>query len=92
VRCGAEAVAARAKATVFGSRDVLSVVSTLTTSPTTTTRSFCDGTAPARRWPLGIRILVGSNFDMDEGEGKRGRWNTLRAMRVLDWYERGPVR
>jgi hypothetical protein len=41
---------------------------------------------------LGIRILVGSNFDMDEGEGKRGRWNTLRAMRVLDWYERGPVR
>jgi len=26
-------------------------------------------------------------FDMDEGDGKPSRWNTLRAMRVLDWYE-----
>jgi hypothetical protein len=26
-------------------------------------------------------------FDMDEGEGKPSRWNTLRAMRVLHWYE-----
>lgn len=24
-------------------------------------------------------------FDMDEGEGKPSRWNTLRALRVLDW-------
>lgn len=30
-------------------------------------------------------------FDMDEGEGKPSRWNTLRALRVLDWYERGRV-
>jgi hypothetical protein len=29
---------------------------------------------------------------MDEGEGKPSRWNTLRAMRVLDWYERRQVR
>jgi hypothetical protein len=29
------------------------------------------------------------HFDLDEGEGKPSRWNTLRAMRVLDWYERG---
>ena len=28
-------------------------------------------------------------FDLDEGEGKASRWNTLRAMRVLDWHERG---
>jgi len=28
-------------------------------------------------------------FDMDEREGRPSRWNTLRAMRVLDWYERG---
>lgn len=28
-------------------------------------------------------------FEMDEGEGKASRWNTLRALRVLDWYERG---
>jgi hypothetical protein len=23
---------------------------------------------------------------MEEGDGKPSRWNTLRAMRVLDWY------
>lgn len=26
------------------------------------------------------------HFDMDEGEGKATRWNTLRALRVLRWY------
>jgi hypothetical protein len=41
------------------------------------------------RWPLGalhsdprIRIPV----DMEAGVGKASRWNTLRALRVLDWY------
>ena len=29
------------------------------------------------------------DFDMGEREGQPSRWNTLRAMRVLDWYERG---
>jgi hypothetical protein len=29
------------------------------------------------------------DFDMDEREGTPSRWNTLHAMRVLDWYERG---
>lgn len=29
------------------------------------------------------------HFDMDEGEGKPSRWNTFRAMRVLDWAGRG---
>jgi len=28
-------------------------------------------------------------LDMGEREGRPSRWNTLRAMRVLDWYERG---
>ena len=28
-------------------------------------------------------------FGMDEREGRPSHWNTLRAMRVLDWYERG---
>jgi hypothetical protein len=32
------------------------------------------------------------HLDMDEGEGNPSRWNTLRAMRVLDWYERGRPR
>jgi len=31
-------------------------------------------------------------FDLDEGEGRPSRWNTLRAMRVLDWYEKRPAR
>ncbi len=29
------------------------------------------------------------DFGMDEREGQPSRWNTLRAMRVLDWYEGG---
>ena len=38
------------------------------------------------RWPL-ERIHTGEVFfEMDEGEGKPSRWNTLRAMRVLRWY------
>jgi hypothetical protein len=38
------------------------------------------------RWPLHVlhsdRVLV----DMETGVGKASRWNTLRALRVLDWY------
>ncbi len=29
------------------------------------------------------------DFGMDEREGRPSRWNTLRAMRVLKWHERG---
>jgi hypothetical protein len=29
------------------------------------------------------------HFEIDEGEGKPSRWNTLRAMRVLRWWEAG---
>lgn len=28
------------------------------------------------------------HFALDEGDGGPSRWNTLRAMRVLDWHER----
>jgi hypothetical protein len=49
------------------------------------------------RWPLEnphdvdlvnarVRDL---EIGMDEREGRPSLWNTLRAMRVLDWYERG---
>jgi hypothetical protein len=24
--------------------------------------------------------------EIDEGEGRPSRWNTLRVLRVLDWY------
>lgn len=40
------------------------------------------------RWPLENPHPGGMHFAMDEGEGRPSRWNTLRAMRVLRWYER----
>jgi hypothetical protein len=43
-----------------------------------------DGT-----WPLQGRHPGKVHFEMEEGAGKPSRWNTLRALRVLDWYGRG---
>jgi hypothetical protein len=40
------------------------------------------------RWPLEIRYPGMVAVEIDEGEGRPSRWNTLRAMRVLRWYER----
>lgn len=37
------------------------------------------------RWPLENTHPGRVHFDMDEGDGKPSRWNTLRAMRVLVW-------
>ena len=42
------------------------------------------------RWPLENPHSGRLHFAMDEGEGKPSRWNTLRAMRVLRWYQTGP--
>ena len=42
------------------------------------------------RWPLQNGHEGESHFEMEEGEGRPSRWNTLRAMRVLDWF--GAVR
>ena len=44
------------------------------------------------RWPLQNPHRGPVHFDMEEGGEKPSRWNTLRAMRVLDWYEHGRVR
>jgi hypothetical protein len=41
----------------------------------------------AGRWALENPHPGAVHFDMDEGEGRPSRWNTLRAMRVLRWYE-----
>jgi hypothetical protein len=41
------------------------------------------------RWPLENVHPGRLHFAMDEGEGKPSRWNTLRALRVLNWYESG---
>ena len=41
------------------------------------------------RWPLQNVHEGKSHFEMDAGEGRPSRWNTLRARRVLDWYAAG---
>jgi hypothetical protein len=38
-------------------------------------------------WPLENPHPGAMHFAMDEGVGKPSRWNTLRALRVLRWYE-----
>ena len=47
-------------------------------------RSRADGSG---RWPLENPHPGKLHFAMDEGEGRPSRWNTLRAMRVLKWYQ-----
>jgi hypothetical protein len=38
------------------------------------------------RWPLNIPNPERIPLNMDPGQGKASRWNTLRALRVLKWY------
>ncbi len=38
------------------------------------------------RWPLENQHPGTMAVEVDEGEGWPSRWNTLRALRVLDWY------
>jgi len=41
------------------------------------------------RWPLEVRYpgeMPIKTVDEDESEGRPSRWNTLRALRVMDWY------
>ena len=37
------------------------------------------------RWPLENTHPGRVHFEFDEGDGEPSRWNTLRAIRVLDW-------
>jgi hypothetical protein len=41
------------------------------------------------RWPLETQYPGTMPVEMDEGEGRPSRWNTLRSLRVLDWYAAG---
>jgi len=41
------------------------------------------------RWPLERAYEETLDFPVGESVGEPSRWNTLRALRVLDWYERG---
>lgn len=38
------------------------------------------------RWPLETRHPGAMPVEIDGREGQPSRWNTLRALRVLDWY------
>jgi hypothetical protein len=38
------------------------------------------------QWPLENPHAGEVHFDMEDGAGEPSRWNTLRALRVLDWY------
>jgi hypothetical protein len=38
------------------------------------------------RWPLDMRYAGQMPVEIDDGEGRPSRWNTLRALRVLDWW------
>ena len=41
---------------------------------------------PDGRWPLQNVHAGEVHLQMDDGEGQPSRWNTLRVLRVLDWY------
>ncbi|GAC1677289.1 MAG: hypothetical protein NVS9B8_18470 [Candidatus Limnocylindrales bacterium] len=45
---------------------------------------------PDGRWPLQNVHGGESHVELDEGEGRPSRWNTLRALRVLDWFGQHP--
>jgi hypothetical protein len=43
------------------------------------------------RWPLDRAYDEALAFSFSESVGEASRWNTLRALRVLRWYERGQL-
>jgi hypothetical protein len=44
------------------------------------------------RWPMNHLHRTRLEFPMETQTGRASRWNTLRAMRVLDWYFKRPKR
>jgi hypothetical protein len=49
-------------------------------------RQLPDGT-----WALENTHRGAVHFTMEDGDGRPSRWNTLRALRVLRWYDRSPA-
>ena len=43
---------------------------------------------PDETWLLENSHPGAVHFALEDGDGRPSRWNTLRALRVLDWYER----
>src|SRR4051794_13566646 len=48
-----------------------------------------DKRQPDGRWLLENTHPGETHFDLEDGDGHPSRWNTLRALRVLDWYDDG---
>ncbi len=44
---------------------------------------------PDGRWRLENVYAGAAHVQMEDGEGSPSRWNTLRALRVLDWFAQG---
>lgn len=42
---------------------------------------------PDGTWPLENTHPGAVHFELEDGDGRPSRWNTLRALRVLRWYE-----
>ena len=42
---------------------------------------------PDGRWPLDHTHPGAVHFPIEDGVGEPSRWNTLRALRVLAWYD-----
>jgi hypothetical protein len=42
------------------------------------------------RWLLESPHAGDVHFDIEDGAGEPSRWNTLRALRVLDWFRPAP--
>jgi hypothetical protein len=44
------------------------------------------------KWQLETQYAGVMPLEMDQGEGRPSRWNTLRALRVLNWYSQANAR
>jgi hypothetical protein len=47
----------------------------------------------SKQQPDGTRLLENTHpgkvhFELEDGDNRPSRWNTLRALRVLSWYEK----
>ncbi len=47
-----------------------------------------DKRQPDGTWLLENTHPGETHFELEDGDGRPSRWNTLRAMRVLDWHDR----
>lgn len=45
---------------------------------------------PDGKWLLENTHPGKTHFQLEDGDGRPSRWNTLRSLRVLDWYEKTP--